>query len=100
MASGLVVGLGLLTAGFGGRLAWRYLSRGASQQFVRGGFKNKMDESEALQVLGLKQPITEKRLKEAHRRLMLANHPDRGGSPYLAGKVNEARVMLDKSMRR
>ena len=54
MASPLVLGLGLLATGFGGRAAYRYLTRGGAQQFVRGGFKAKMDESEALQVLGLR----------------------------------------------
>ncbi|WVQ82368.1 hypothetical protein IAT38_004496 [Cryptococcus sp. DSM 104549] len=96
MASLTVVGLGLLGAGLGGRVAYQMYraSRGAPE-FLRGGFKAKMDKNEALQILGLREPITSNRLKDAHRRLMLANHPDRGGAPYLAGKVNEAKSLLE-----
>jgi DnaJ family protein C protein 19 len=52
-----------------------------------------MDKSEAAQILGLRETaLTKQRIKEAHRRMMIANHPDRGGAPYLASKVNEAKV--------
>lgn len=52
-----------------------------------------MDRSEAAQILGLRETaLTKARIKEAHRRMMIANHPDRGGAPYLASKVNEAKV--------
>ncbi|GFZ43998.1 Mitochondrial import inner membrane translocase subunit tim14 [Saitozyma sp. JCM 24511] len=97
MASALTVGLGLLGAGLAGRVAFQMMraGRGGAEQWVKGGFKAKMDKAEAMAVLGLRDPITSNRLKDAHRRLMLANHPDRGGSPYLAGKVNEARVLLE-----
>jgi DnaJ family protein C protein 19 len=41
-------------------------------------------------------PALKTKLKDAHRHIMLANHPDRGGSPYLASKINEAKDMIEK----
>lgn len=65
--------------------------------FIKGGFGNKMTAKEALQILGLRESTLSKvRLKETHRRIMLLNHPDKGGSPYLAQKINEAKDFLEK----
>lgn len=55
MASALTIGLGLLGAGLGGRALMQILRAGkSSEAFLKGGFKAKMDKSEALQILGLK----------------------------------------------
>ncbi|QPG76581.1 hypothetical protein FOA43_003972 [Brettanomyces nanus] len=66
-------------------------------QFYKGGFDAKMNTKEALRIMGLKEStLTKSKLKENHRRIMLLNHPDKGGSPYLATKINEAKEFLLK----
>jgi hypothetical protein len=53
-----------------------------------------MDQAEALAVLGLAPGATHDDVRAAHRRLMLAAHPDHGGSDWLASRVNQARDIL------
>ncbi|CAL9187703.1 unnamed protein product [Musa hybrid cultivar] len=36
---------------------------------------------------------------QVHRRVMVANHPDSGGSHYLASQINEAKDMLVDKLR-
>jgi hypothetical protein len=53
-----------------------------------------MTREEALAVLGLGEGADEAAIRAAHRRLMQTAHPDRGGSDWLASRVNEARDLL------
>jgi DnaJ homolog subfamily C member 19 len=56
--------------------------------------KGTMSRSEALNVLGLEPGATEEQIRAAHRRLIVQIHPDKGGTSYLAAKINEAKDVL------
>ena len=58
------------------------------------GRKGTMSRSEALNVLGLEPGATEEQIRAAHRRLIVQIHPDKGGTSYLAAKINEAKDVL------
>jgi DnaJ homolog subfamily C member 19 len=51
-------------------------------------------ETDALRVLGLDVGAGEEDIRAAHRRLLLAVHPDRGGSADLTQRINAARDTL------
>jgi DnaJ family protein C protein 19 len=54
MATPFIIGISAIAAGLAGRHLLRRSATGAADQWVKGGFKAKMDRKEALAILGLK----------------------------------------------
>uniref|UniRef100_A0A7S2CQ74 J domain-containing protein n=1 Tax=Alexandrium andersonii TaxID=327968 RepID=A0A7S2CQ74_9DINO len=59
------------------------------------GFESPMTRVEARSILNLRELNPSKdTIRESHRRLLVNNHPDKGGSTYVASKINEAKEVL------
>jgi DnaJ family protein C protein 19 len=58
--------------------------------------KPSMPDAEARAILGVDNAADADAIRAAHRRLVAAVHPDRGGSAELARRINAARDVLLK----
>ncbi|EOA21826.1 hypothetical protein CARUB_v10002291mg [Capsella rubella] len=105
MTTPIIAGAAVAAAAYAGRygiLAWQAFKARPRvprmRRFYEGGFQASMTRREAALILGVRESVVAEKVKEAHRRVMVANHPDAGGSHYMASKINEAKeMMLGKS---
>lgn len=74
--------------------SWREAWGGNAGERKAQAPSGKMSEEEAFAVLGLKPGAKSEDIRSAHRRLMKEFHPDKGGSDYLAAKINQAKERL------
>jgi hypothetical protein len=70
---------------------WQQHSNGSESA---GNTSGSMSVEEAYKILGLEADASVDSIKEAHHKLMTKNHPDHGGSNFLATKINQAKDLL------
>ncbi|XP_077230170.1 mitochondrial import inner membrane translocase subunit TIM14-1-like [Tasmannia lanceolata] len=94
----LITGISVAATTLGGRYmiqAWQSFKARPidprARRFYEGGFQQVLTKREAALILSIRERDVMEKIKEAHRRVMVANHPDSGGSHYLASKINEAK---------
>eukprot|EP01112_Ceratiomyxa_fruticulosa_P023141 TRINITY_DN872_c0_g1_i1.p1 TRINITY_DN872_c0_g1~~TRINITY_DN872_c0_g1_i1.p1 ORF type:complete len:121 (+),score=25.32 TRINITY_DN872_c0_g1_i1:160-522(+) len=100
MATPFLLGVGIAAGAYAVRMFTRMArSYKANKTFFkdsgpRPGFEPKMTRAEGRKILGVGEKASPEEIKDAFRKLLMAHHPDRGGSPYIATKINEAKEVL------
>ncbi|NXP22315.1 DJC15 protein, partial [Scytalopus superciliaris] len=88
----IAVGLGVATVAFAGRYAfhlWKPLEQAITEtakristssfsSYYKGGFEQKMSRREASLILGVSPNAGKDKIRTAHRKIMILNHPDKG----------------------
>lgn len=84
------------------RLLESYLQRHHSDEWTQkhnnqsndGSNNSDLSIDEALEILELSGEPNEEEILKAHKRMMTKFHPDKGGSHYMAVKINQAKELL------
>lgn len=92
MAIGAGVGLGVSTALFNAFSTDKVADLPPAKNL--NGFAPTLTRKEAELILNLPPNYTQQDIQKQHRTLMALHHPDKGGSSYIATKVNESRDFL------
>ena len=115
----IVLGLGLVVLALAGRYGlaaplgfimawllrlWRVTRESDTETGKTGGEKSNrsggkvgasfMSEAEARDVLGVDATASREEIEAAYRDLIVKNHPDHGGTDWIAAQLNQARDIL------
>lgn len=63
-------------------------------QRYKHAFEDPMSRREAALILGISIRATEAEINQAYKQLIVLNHPDRGGSSFMAMKINHAKDLM------
>ncbi len=93
------VPLGIAALAFVAPTVWEWMRPGTPPPWKRPAAAARpaaarMSRDEAFDVLGLPRGADRAAIQAAYVRLMQAAHPDRGGSDWLAARINQARDTL------
>jgi DnaJ family protein C protein 19 len=69
-----------------------------SIRYAKSHHKSTKSRNFLIPLFAKRQSAPKEKIRTAHRRIMLANHPDNGGSDYMASKINEAKDVLIKDL--
>ena len=75
-------------------LARQIKATGAGGQESPLASRGPMSRAEALDIFGLEEGASADEIEEAYKTLIMKNHPDQGGTDWLAARLNEARDTL------
>ncbi|XP_006169462.1 mitochondrial import inner membrane translocase subunit TIM14-like [Tupaia chinensis] len=106
----VAAGLTIAAAGFAGRYVLQAMESQVKQVkqvfpsvlksafsggYYGGGFELRMTKWEATLILGVSPTANKGKIRDAYWRIRLLNHPDEGGSPSIAARINEAKGLLE-----
>lgn len=75
---------------------WKSLSQQGNRRANRTTEHSAMSIKQAYDILGVDSNTGRAEIIRVHKQLMACNHPDKGGSNYLAQQINGARDLLLK----
>ena len=73
---------------------WKMMQSNLKDQPAKQAPTTEMTIELALQILELEANPSKEDILIAHKRMMAKNHPDKGGSTYLASQINQAKDIL------